>query len=273
MEAQCSAMERAFPLEDAHAEGYTSDVWFAHVVKKTVHQREISCVASEVAALKVLNKTETNQGTREKHVPTLLCYNSSTMYMTHAGEALKKATKDEPSNIPPDWKQQVHQICKLFQECNIRHNDIKRDALFVRNGTLVVIDFGWASKIDAPPEHPHEHLRRSCDMYALVTTIHALLRIVGEEKSIEVNSKAELKEVLYGDRDDDKNWTNVTETFAHAVKHGRVWFSGKNWMSDLFDVPVPVKGPEKVLRIMYEHNGTPRLLFIAENGPLMFPPY
>ncbi len=63
-----------------------------------------------------------------------------TIYMEYVGTPISKA------NAPTDWVKQLQEILADLKKENIRHNDIKRTELLVKDGKLYLIDYGWASR-------------------------------------------------------------------------------------------------------------------------------
>lgn len=56
--------------------------------------------------------------------------------------------------LPLDWEAQRDRILGALRAHNCRHNDIKPAELLVHEGTLRLVDFGWASPLDEPiPAH------------------------------------------------------------------------------------------------------------------------
>ncbi|HXW53516.1 MAG TPA: hypothetical protein VEL47_05370 [Myxococcota bacterium] len=83
-----------------------------------------------------------------KHVPKILAvdFEDNTIYMEYAGERL---TKD---NLPANWENQVKDIINGLRALGIQHNDIKNAEVLVKNGTIMVVDYGWASKFGQPTD-------------------------------------------------------------------------------------------------------------------------
>jgi predicted Ser/Thr protein kinase len=49
-------------------------------------------------------------------------------------------------SLPDDWKFQLAEIARLLKESGVTHRDVKLDNLMVKDGTIKLIDFGWAIK-------------------------------------------------------------------------------------------------------------------------------
>jgi len=80
------------------------------------------------------------------HAPKLLYvdYESNTMYMEYAGEKLTK------NNIPANWRSQLKEIIDGLKKRGVQHNDIKNNEVRVKDGKIMLIDYGWASEYGAP---------------------------------------------------------------------------------------------------------------------------
>ena len=59
------------------------------------------------------------------------------------------------TNLPKNWLEQLKQIIKDLKENNIIHRDIKPDNLMVKDGVIMLLDFGWSKFTsdadDSPP--------------------------------------------------------------------------------------------------------------------------
>ena len=76
--------------------------------------------------------------------PRLLGASGSVIDMQYVGEPLRH------HNLPQNWQDQAEKILECLRRAGCSHNDIKCDNLAVHKGRLSVIDFGWATAIDAP---------------------------------------------------------------------------------------------------------------------------
>jgi O-antigen biosynthesis protein len=108
-------------------------------------------------------------------------------------------------------------ILALLQEAGVKHRDIIIENILVRNGLPVLIDFGWAEKLDEPyitpeglgnegrvPDGPY------CDVYAMgklferiipkgVKYFHPLKKNMAEKETIKRNTNInQLKSILKG---------------------------------------------------------------------------
>ena len=77
--------------------------------------------------------------------PKLVSYDKSllTIEMTYVGQTITK------ENIPSNWKDQCEHIIATLKSYNCSHNDIKPEDILVDNETLYLVDFGWATTINA----------------------------------------------------------------------------------------------------------------------------
>jgi len=55
-------------------------------------------------------------------------------------------------SLPDDWKFQMAEIARILKESGVTHRDIKLDNLMVKDGTIKLIDFGWAIKVGETEE-------------------------------------------------------------------------------------------------------------------------
>jgi hypothetical protein len=83
-------------------------------------------------------------------VPRLLSHTADTLTLNYRGEPVRQY------NLPDDWRRQAANIISALSEHGCSHNDIKCDNLVVLDGTLSLIDFGWATRIgdDIPSNWP-----------------------------------------------------------------------------------------------------------------------
>ena len=80
--------------------------------------------------------------------PTQVAFDDArrTIVTEWAGEPL------DASNAPEDVVAQTEAILGRLSAAKCRHNDIKPEDLLVRDGRVVLADYGWASPLDAPSE-------------------------------------------------------------------------------------------------------------------------
>jgi len=78
--------------------------------------------------------------------PVILHATESEIFMTSCGDPISL------HNIPEDAEEQGRTLIKIMYERKIRHNDIHPANLFVKEGRLHLIDFGWASFGDNEPD-------------------------------------------------------------------------------------------------------------------------
>lgn len=93
------------------------------------------CFRSELIALILLHGKD--------HFPQILYYDEKTLsiFMTYCGKRFKSVN---PIDYPRDWKKQMTEIHRTLQNKNIYHNDFCASNLCLKDGTLYVIDFGFA---------------------------------------------------------------------------------------------------------------------------------
>jgi len=123
------------------------------------------------------------------HTPKILYtdYENHTIYMEYAG---KQLTKD---NIPSNWKIQIKEIIDGLKKRGVQHNDIKNAELLVKNGTIMLVDYGWTSEYEKKiPANWPCRLGEDCkapwgldDRYAIT---RAILVALGNGKEPEQNA-------------------------------------------------------------------------------------
>lgn len=79
------------------------------------------------------------------HFPDVYEYEDKKIIMEDCGEPIL-------TNLPPDWREQLIQILRDLQTCEVTHRDIKLDNLMVKDGVIHLIDFGWAKFIHETDE-------------------------------------------------------------------------------------------------------------------------
>jgi len=82
--------------------------------------------------------------------PNIIDKIDHTLILTDCGEQLTV------SNVPIDWKDQIHNIYNVLKTEHIFHNDIKMSNFTVKNNKLYLIDFGWSSQYI--PSYPYLNL-------------------------------------------------------------------------------------------------------------------
>lgn len=75
------------------------------------------------------------------HFPKVYKMDGRIIEIEDCGEHLNQ------NNIPYDWKEQLKTILSDLAKNKIIHRDIRLDNIMVKNGTLKLIDFGWAKFI------------------------------------------------------------------------------------------------------------------------------
>lgn len=76
------------------------------------------------------------------HFPKIISRIEGELSIEDCGEML---TED---NLPQDWKEQLVKIIIDLKTNNIQHRDIKPDNIFVKDGVIKLIDFGWSKYTD-----------------------------------------------------------------------------------------------------------------------------
>tara|TARA_Y100000310_G_scaffold345755_1_gene469317 strand:- start:5544 stop:6725 length:1182 start_codon:yes stop_codon:yes gene_type:complete len=74
--------------------------------------------------------------------PNIIHNTEATILMSYEGEPLTK------KNLPKDWRGQCQLILQRLRQNNCSHNDIKPSDLLVKDKTIKLIDFGWATEMD-----------------------------------------------------------------------------------------------------------------------------
>lgn len=87
----------------------------------------------EIDVLKLLNKNNITW------CPKLLFSNNILFITNYCGERVSK------NNIQKDYKIQAEKILSDLKKLNIKHNDIKKNEIFVKNNKIYLVDFGWIS--------------------------------------------------------------------------------------------------------------------------------
>ena len=100
------------------------------IIKKQVSFNDYSLIENEARILKKCIS---------KHMPKLFSSDSDSLEIEDCGDHLTS------NNIPEDWKNQLIEIIEDLEDAGIKHNDIKVDNLMVKDNTIMLIDFGWAT--------------------------------------------------------------------------------------------------------------------------------
>ena len=64
--------------------------------------------------------------------------------MTYCGNPINK------KNCPKDYKEQIEEILMELKKYNCSHNDITEKEILVIKNKIMLVDFGWATKIGEP---------------------------------------------------------------------------------------------------------------------------
>ena len=87
------------------------------------------------------------------HFPRLLEEGVDYIDIEDCGEMLS------PHNLPEDWQTQLREIILELSNSNILHRDIRLENLMAKDGTIKLIDFGWAKfKDEEEPVKPPDLL-------------------------------------------------------------------------------------------------------------------
>jgi len=78
---------------------------------------------------------------KSKYFPTLLYYNDNLRLLVTTDMGIE-LSKQHVKNI--NIIQQVNNLLQELKMYNCRHNDIKPSELVFKNGTINLVDFGWA---------------------------------------------------------------------------------------------------------------------------------
>ena len=106
------------------------------------------------------------------HVPKILAvdFDNKTFYMEYGGEPL--------TEFFTSWPRQIKNIIDGLRKRGIQHNDIKNAELLVKNGKIMLIDYGWASEYGKPidPSWPSKVLAAATKLLgALMTDTQSFL--------------------------------------------------------------------------------------------------
>lgn len=85
------------------------------------------------------------------HFPRVYSLDNNILELEHCGEPLV-------SNPPDNWEKQLDEIVQDLKHHDILHRDIRLDNLTVKNGTIYLIDFGWAKRAS----HTEDDIPPSC---------------------------------------------------------------------------------------------------------------
>lgn len=136
------------------------------VRKEQIRFSKHDLIANEAKFLKMLDSP---------HFPKLLEVTEKFLDIEDCGESLTV------NNLPINWKDQLIEIVTILDQKGIVHRDIRLDNLMVKNGTIMLIDFGWATFKDSPPDnppdllgHPNKHPEGFNDVYSMKKIIRCL---------------------------------------------------------------------------------------------------
>lgn len=111
-----------------------------HIEKTQTRYKKYDLVENEERMLKAAKGV---------HFPKLLSRDDRTLRIEHCGEPLGA------HNVPDNWLQQLEEILEELDSCGIVHRDVRLDNLMVRDGTVRLVDFGWARlKGELDGKHP-----------------------------------------------------------------------------------------------------------------------
>jgi predicted Ser/Thr protein kinase len=109
------------------------DVGKKYFVKIPVNELKFDILKREIHVLKLLNSNNISW------CPKILYHNDKLFITNYCGERVNKG------NIPADYKKQAQEILDDLKKLNIKHNDIKKEEILVKNNKIYLVDFGWAS--------------------------------------------------------------------------------------------------------------------------------
>jgi len=101
-----------------------------YFLKLVCDYNDYNVLEREVIILKILAKYN-------KHFPKLIAYNNQYIITEYIGPVLNKNN--------PDIIKQANIILNILANEMISHSDIKEGELLIKDNTLYLVDFGWAS--------------------------------------------------------------------------------------------------------------------------------
>ncbi len=275
----CADNARGIPGEKSA----TSDVSVyenKNVVRKQVKDYlQYDVFNREVETLMALNNFS--------HVPKILAvdFDNKTFYMEYGGEPLTK------KNLPADWPRQIKNIIDGLRKRGIQHNDIKNAELLVKNGKIMLIDYGWASEYGKPidPSWPSGLGGRYKAPWGFDDRYSIIFAVMTAQADGKNPTKREVEEKIkqiFGNNDfsaapveytiikaqygnDDKQ-KDVTENLKKATKETSFDFEGGNQsFNSLFTDPAP--GAKKTLSIEYKDQTGTHTKKIQEDQAFILP--
>lgn len=87
------------------------------------------------------NEVNTLKRAYGKHFPKLLEIKDNTITMNYCGEPISI------NNLPLDYEIQCKEIINDLKACDIIHRDINPTNILVKNGVIIIIDFGFAGRL------------------------------------------------------------------------------------------------------------------------------
>ena len=99
------------------------------VSKEQVNWLEYPLIENEYKMLKKVDS---------RHFPKALAMDGKKIFIEDCGEPMTVL------NTPDDWEDQLKEIVSDLKHFGVIHRDIRPDNLMVKNGVIMLIDFGWA---------------------------------------------------------------------------------------------------------------------------------
>jgi len=101
--------------------------------------KQFGCLERERAWLDDLAKTPCRD-----FIPKLLSHDMDSIQISYEGERVTRST------LPADALSQAERILSNLRASGCCHNDIKPGEILVKNGRLMLCDFGWSTRVGEP---------------------------------------------------------------------------------------------------------------------------
>lgn len=141
------------------------------IVRKIYKKDYLHCKKFEVTALQKLQKLDS------PHFPKLIEEHNGHIEIEITDGGLTK------HNMPENYQEQCREILDVLNKADVVHRDIKPDNIHIKNGQIVLIDFGWASSkkdVNSRPKKSgglggrYKHPKGYNDKYSLNKSIEAI---------------------------------------------------------------------------------------------------